>query len=295
MALLSRFALVTTDTSESLVDPSGSLVVVDIRSRTVVATHDLGGQPDSVTISPDGRYAAIAIENQRDEDLDDGILPQLPSGELLVVDLDGRPASWPIRRVDLTGLAPTDAEVEFVDINQRNQAVVTLQENNHIALVDLRRARVVGDFSAGEVTLAGVDATEEEVGPQERGLISFTETITKRREPDTVQWISSRLFATANEGDYTDADGEEGGAHDEAAAGRPGPTTSAGYRLWTTGRPSTGWLRPLVPLTTPPAGASRRASPRGWIRSRRRSPGIRTACPVAGPVAATARARRRPW
>jgi hypothetical protein len=36
---------------------------------------DLGGQPDSVAASPDGRYLAVAIENERDEDLDDGVIP----------------------------------------------------------------------------------------------------------------------------------------------------------------------------------------------------------------------------
>jgi Esterase-like activity of phytase len=44
------------------------------------------------------------------------------------------------------------------------------------------------------------------------GLIELTETITRRREPDAVHWIDDDTFATANEGDYVDADGVEGGS-----------------------------------------------------------------------------------
>ena len=51
--------------------------------------------------------------------------------------------------VDLTGLAryaPGDPEPEFVDINERNEAVVTLQENNHIVVVDLPTLTVKNHF-----------------------------------------------------------------------------------------------------------------------------------------------------
>jgi hypothetical protein len=134
-----HLVLTVVDTSASFTDPSGVLQVVDLRSRQVVASHDLGGQPDSIDLSPDGRSAAVAIENERDEDVNDGQLPQPPGGWLAVVDLTGRPQAWTVRRVALTGLAavaPEDPEPEYVSVNRRNQAVVTLQENNHIAVVD---------------------------------------------------------------------------------------------------------------------------------------------------------------
>jgi hypothetical protein len=63
------------------------LVVVDLATRTISTTIVLGGQPDSVAISADGRYAAIAIENERDEDMNDGEMPQPPAGFLTIVDL----------------------------------------------------------------------------------------------------------------------------------------------------------------------------------------------------------------
>jgi DNA-binding beta-propeller fold protein YncE len=201
-ALGSDFALVAVNTSPSFIAPSGHLAVVDIATRSIVAELPLGGQPDSIAISPDGAYAAIAIENERDEDIEvDGVeggLPQPPAGFLAIVDLVGAPASWNVRSVDLTGLAsyaPDDPEPEYVDISEANLAVVTMQENNHVAVVDLPSGRVLSDFPCGTQTLVDVDATEDDV-------ISLSETLTDvPREPDAVAWVDGSFIATANEGD----------------------------------------------------------------------------------------------
>jgi hypothetical protein len=224
----SQYALVTVDTTSGAFDaPSGYLLVVDITNPaapfSAAAPIALGGQPDSLKISPDGRFAAIAIENQRNEDLcvggtldgtepdeDDciagggalGVLPQGPAGFLTVVRLAGPPVLWLPQDVDLTGLAlyeGGDPEPEFVDINRRNEAVVTLQENNHIVVVDLATRTIKNHFRAGSVTLNGVDAVED-------GVISLTDVLLNvRREPDAVVWTPGPLgtfhIATANEGD----------------------------------------------------------------------------------------------
>lgn len=212
----------------------GRLTVIDIDGRAIVRNIPLPGQPDSVAVSPDGAYAAVVIENERNESVGDGLIPQgrntdttdpcnlvstgAPKpGSLVIVDLQGDPQHWQTRAVRLNGLpgmfAPSDPEPEFVDINDKNEAVVTLQENNHIAVVDLETGEVTRSFSAGAVDLTAVDATEEKLGPQEAGLIIFADDLDgRRREPDGVAWISKDLFVTANEGDYEDANGEEGGS-----------------------------------------------------------------------------------
>ena len=211
VAVHQHFALVAVNTSLSFAQPDGVLAVFDIRNPTQpkrVATLPMGGQPDSIAISPKGRYAAVAIENERDEDLNDGMIPQLPAGYLRIVDLKGQPSRWGTRDVDLTGLAevaPNDPEPEYVSINDQNIAAVTLQENNHVVLVDLQRGRVLRHFSAGQVDLQGVDV-EENDRIQPVGVLEG-----KRREPDAIAWVGP-LLATANEGDYKDADGEEGGS-----------------------------------------------------------------------------------
>lgn len=201
-----NYALVGVNTSEDYVNTSGVLKVVDISGTPKeVASIDLGGQPDSVAISPDGKYAAVAIENERDEDLEsvDGGLPQLPAGYVVIVDLsDASPAKWTTKKVELTGLEgmleATDPEPEYVDFNSKNEILVTMQENNHIAIVDAATAKVTSHFSAGTVTLKNVDGKEEK--PR---LISLTETLTDvPREPDGATWIDDDHFATANEGDW---------------------------------------------------------------------------------------------
>jgi len=200
VAIKGRYALVGVNTSLDFINTRGELVVIDIDSRTIVATHALDGQPDSVAVSPDGRYAAIAIENERDEDLGDGAPPQMPAGFLVIVDLLGEPADWGVRQVGLTGVAglfPDDPEPEYVAINRSNVAAVTLQENNHVILVDLKDGRIKRDFSAGTVDLEQIDTVEEKPA-----LISLTASLTDvPREPDGIAWISKKLMATANEGD----------------------------------------------------------------------------------------------
>ena len=200
-SLKSDYALVGVNTSESFVDPSGHLAVVDLGSKSVVAELELGGQPDSLKVSPSGDYLAIVIENERDVDLVvDGVaggLEQPPPGLLQVVKLRGKPQNWNVRTVDLTGLAEygtNDPEPEFVDVDDDDVAVVSLQENNHVAIVDLRTRRVVGDFDAGTVDLVGVDNVEDD-------LIIFRDDIDEiPREPDAIAWVDGYV-ATANEGD----------------------------------------------------------------------------------------------
>jgi len=200
VSVLGTNVLVGVNTSESFVKPSGKLVVVDIATQKVVASLSLPGQPDSVAVSKDGKYAAIAIENERDEDINDGAMPQLPGGSLAIVDTVGAANTWKVRNVSMTGIAtlyPTDPEPEYVDINEDNIAVVTLQENNHIALVDLKDGKITKHFSAGSVNLDKIDTKDERPN-----LITQTTSQPNRlREPDGVTWISKTQFITANEGD----------------------------------------------------------------------------------------------
>ncbi|MGB5833992.1 MAG: esterase-like activity of phytase family protein [Thiohalocapsa sp.] len=252
VAVRGRYALIGVNTSEVetctfdhdgdeetisiITDWSGKLVIIDIPTRAEVKQIDLDGQPDSVAVSPDGRYAAIAIENERNEDASDGLIPQggvstpvveteeceyqadydplqnpAVPGKLVIVDLKGNnPFNWTARDVEsLVGLpgmfAAADPEPEFVDINRANLAALTLQENNHIAIFDLRSGRIVKQFPAGSVELQHVDTKEDD-------LIKLDSNITKRREPDSVAWTGILSVATANEGDYEDESGEEGGS-----------------------------------------------------------------------------------
>ncbi len=72
-------AFVGVNTRASFTEPSGRLAAVDLATRAETASCDLGGQPDSLAIAPDGSFIAVAIENERDEEVNDGALPQLPA------------------------------------------------------------------------------------------------------------------------------------------------------------------------------------------------------------------------
>jgi len=199
IAVKNNYALVAVNTSPDFINVSGRLVVVDIKSQYIKRTIELGGQPDSIAVSPDGNYAAIVIENERDEDFNDGLLPQLPAGQLIIVDLQDDPADWSTRVVNLSNLAgmlfSTDPEPEYVDINEQNIAIVTLQENNHLVLVDLETGTIQNHFSAGTQDLFDIDTAKDK-------LITFDADLTGiAREPDGVSWINNTLFATADEGD----------------------------------------------------------------------------------------------
>lgn len=186
----------------------GRLDIVGLDApHDLVASIDLLGQPDSIAISPDGTYAAIAIENQRNEavapaDGDEGDLPQPPSGFVQVIDLtDPDPAAWTatpvtLSETDLAGLdTPQDAEPEYVDINADNQLALTLQENNGVVVIDLPTASVEHVWSAGKAQVSGIDTTKD-------GIFNPTGSIDLPREPDSIQWVGDGLVATANEGDW---------------------------------------------------------------------------------------------
>ncbi len=198
VSIIGSTAFVGVNTSESFTNPSGMVKAFDLESMAETAACDLGGQPDSTAAAPDGSFIAVAIENERDEDLGEGRVGQLPAGFLVTVDVSGGTLDCGTANViDVTGLAeiaPEDPEPEFVDINAEGEIVVTLQENNHIVVAT--KEGVISHFSAGSVDLENIDATDE------RAALVFTESQPGRpREPDAVQWIDNDRFAIANEGD----------------------------------------------------------------------------------------------
>ena len=139
--------VVIDETGGDFANPKGRVDIVRVSDRTRVSSIDLQGQPDSIAISPAGApgkpKAAIAMENQRDEELNDGNLPQLPTGFVQTIDLSGEPKDWkatPIRFEDESGKlldivkkagldTPEDLEPEYVSINAVSYTHLTLPTN----------------------------------------------------------------------------------------------------------------------------------------------------------------------
>lgn len=199
VAVIGNTAFVAVNTSKDYVNTSGQMVEIDLATKEVIASCALEGQPDSIALAKDGSFLSVAIENERDEDLGDGRTGQMPAGFLTMIAVkDGKAACDTAKNVELTGLAevsPEDPEPEFVDVNALGETVITLQENNHIAVVS-KEGDLLTHFSAGSVDLTEIDTKDE------RGALIFTDTQEgRKREPDAVKWIDNDHFATANEGD----------------------------------------------------------------------------------------------
>ena len=201
--------MVGVNTSPDYINPSGTLDVIAMADKTTIAQLTLPGQPDSVAVSKEDsgypKYIAIAIENERDEDLEDGSPPQMPPGYLEIITIADEaeladPSTWNQTTIDLTGFPECrfsdDPEPEYVAINDANDSVlITLQENNCNILVDPVTMTVTNVFDAGEVSLTNIDTLEEDI-------IRQNATGTFLREPDGATWLGDTgFFATANEGD----------------------------------------------------------------------------------------------
>lgn len=188
------------NTSADFVIASGQLVVIDLASKAIEETVELGGQPDSIAHNDAGTLLAIAIENERDEDVNDGDLPQAPAGFLVLFTLaDGKLDAASLKKVDVTGVAAVagdDPEPEFVAFNSKDEVAVTLQENNEIIIVDGKSGAVVTHFSAGATTIEGVDTKRD-------GALGFTgKKEDVAREPDAIKWLDDDRLLVANEGDW---------------------------------------------------------------------------------------------
>lgn len=210
VAAVKDHVLVVVDTTGGdFAHPAGRVDIVRTGDRTRVHSIDLGGQPDSIAISPDGTFAAIAMENQRNEEFtppgtEEGDLPQPPTGFVHLIDLNGTPNTWKPRNVDFdveaarkAGLdTPDDLEPEYVSINSRGQVAVTLQENNGIAILDGHTGTVQKIFSAGSESVEGIDTKKDDAIDQSGSMPDTP------REPDAIGWIGDDHVATANEGDW---------------------------------------------------------------------------------------------
>lgn len=210
-----RYAVVAVRLGDDAANARRGLVrVYDIR-QTAAVKHvkdiTVGIGPDSLALAGQGRTlrAVVAIEDEETDAEGDATLDGQRPGRIDVVGLEDLygGASSGVQSIELVQalrttpgvVYPNDPQPEFVSIDARAQkAVVSLQENNAVALIDLshpRRARLERVFSIGTVTRSGnADLKKDKE-------VVFKDSFTARREADAVAWVAPGLFATANEGD----------------------------------------------------------------------------------------------
>lgn len=200
----------------------GELRIYDTDGNLIDATT-VGVLPDMVVLSPNGRYALTANEGQPNDDYTID-----PPGSVSVVTLsrrgevlenrtagfeafDGMENQLRAQGVRIFGpgaSASQDFEPEYIALAGK-LAYVTLQENNAVAVVDLKSATVTGVFPLGykNWNASGnlLDASDRDGGIDRRNWPVFG-----MYQPDAVAALGYRgdtYLITANEGDARDYDG----------------------------------------------------------------------------------------
>ncbi len=201
---------------ESETDDGAGRVVFFDTDGNFLNQVEVGVLPDALTFSPDGTKLVVANEGEFTDEVD-------PLGSISIVDLAGGAENASVQTVDFTALdGQEDAlraqgirlfpgksvseslEPEYAAISpDGTQAMVTLQENNALALIDLETASLVSIVPLGlkDHSLAGngLDASDKD------GAIDIsTAPVFGMYMPDAIASYESggeTYYVIANEGD----------------------------------------------------------------------------------------------
>ncbi|WP_427384773.1 choice-of-anchor I family protein [Janibacter sp. G56] len=204
----------------------GTVSFFDAASLTLTRTVAAGALPDMVALSEDGRYAVVANEGEP-EGYEEGQVD--PEGSVSVIDVRSgavRTAgfgAWNDREAELTAAGvrifgpgasvAQDLEPEYVAISGNGlTAYVTLQENNALAVVDLKSATVtdIRPLGTKDHSLAGqgLDASDKD-----DAITIANWPVSGLYLPDGIQAFraggGAEYLITANEGDAREYDGFE--------------------------------------------------------------------------------------
>lgn len=196
----------------------GRLVAVSLADGKELASFPCGVGPDSVAISADGKQALVACEAEEFDDDDGGEdssapgslthvrladdlaaskVTQIAFTKALDVPTDGRELEREVEDVEEEiplGNAPAFIEPEVVLFLDEARALVTLQENNAVAYVDLVNDRIV--------RTVGLGTTSHPADLVDDGKFAETGSLLARREPDGIALVpGGKYFVTADEGD----------------------------------------------------------------------------------------------
>lgn len=168
-------------------DP-GTIAFFD-RKDQLVAQVEVGALPDMVTFSPNGRYVVVANEGEPNDDYDvDPVgsisvikvprkLSKLQAKHVRTATFDGVTIPAGVRIFGPGATAQQDLEPEYVAVSRNSRkAWVTLQENNALAIVDLKSATVERVVPLGFVDHSRVEATltEHPFGADDQPVLGTT-------------------------------------------------------------------------------------------------------------------------
>lgn len=208
---------------ETFDEVSGKVIAFSLPDLRVLGEVTVGRGPDSVAIAPNGQYAAVANEDEENEE--DLTNPDNRAGTVSIIDLRQGPAAMTQVEIPIPAegipFFPHDPQPETVRIARDNAFIVTtLQENNAVARIEVPRrlpqpltprAFRVTNFDMGIRT--GMGLTGDRIGsgncrPSSYDL-SLRQEYTAAREPDGIALSPDlRFFVTANEDNLTAVNGQ---------------------------------------------------------------------------------------
>lgn len=216
--------------ADPVTDP-GVVAILDTRTLRKIAVVPVGALPDSVTFTHDGRFLLVANEGEpRCVDTIDPTQAVNPEGSVTVIEFAGRSGVKSVRTADFRNFndrrdeliaagvrlnwpgatVAQDLEPEYIAVDG-NTAWVALQENNALAVLDIRTATFTDIIPLGRkdhaVEGAGLDASDRDGTPPPAnppGINIQPWPVLGMYMPDSIAAMKHRgatYILSANEGD----------------------------------------------------------------------------------------------
>lgn len=202
-----KYGLVAVRTGDNVNTANkGAVAVVEIGTGQILKSYEIGIGPDAIAMSRDGNIAVVCNEDEEGDPAQDNEIDfskvKRP-GSVSILSFPGGDVLNGIHDQVMIDLSQTgnnaiyknDPQPEYVAISPDNSfAAVTLQENNAIAIIDLKEKKVTRLF--------GLGVTRHKADLEDDGVVSLTKDMTGRPEPDGIVWSpDGKFLITADEGD----------------------------------------------------------------------------------------------
>lgn len=205
---------------------AGDLAFIEAATGALLGSVKVGPNPDAVTFTPDGSKVLVANEGE----LVGQVADDTAMGSVSIVDVSAGYANAVERKADFSaydaqaaaltaagvrifegGVPSLDFEPEYIAVTADSQtAMVTLQEANAVAKIDLASATVTAVVALGEKDYSGLYADfSDRDGPGGSRLINPTQgnPVYGLYMPDAIAAYSyngETYYVIANEGDDRD-------------------------------------------------------------------------------------------
>lgn len=204
---------------------NGLVAFYDAASLELLNTVPAGALPDMITFTQDGRYVLVANEGEPNDDYTVD-----PEGSISIIDLRRGVERAIVKTADFTrfnkhkdkliragvrifgpgATVAQDLEPEYIAIDARGRkAYVALQENNALAEIDIRRAKVKRILPLGYKDYS-IPGNELDASNRDDAINIRNWPVLGMYQPDAIEayeFFGRTLIVTANEGDARDYDG----------------------------------------------------------------------------------------